>query len=449
MARHIRRFLNNCLLNGAFFVEILLLSLASHTVKVILSEVDSSRINEILLIIFLTELVLINILFSFSRKVSSVLKTLQYMLLIEIGSYYVIYTIALIVINSGINWDINTFGVFMLSWVLDLIVVLCSYKFTENNKIAVILLILSHMILILLFSLAIAIDIRNYYHCDFLYLIGSLSVLVLLSIFSYVFRRKINISRYFKKLIQSQAIDIFISFLFLIFLLLFLAACLLECNSFLKRIFNEWIPLLSLSISIGAIMALYLKNIKEMVIDPLMIYYFIFWAVVPIILFILFLQKDNIGDYTTFKGLLGIILAIDACVLLAFSKDMKVLLPKFENEDNLTEKSIAPYTIAKLKLILSNITVMVTFLNTIFSKREILTEWVDSISNIFYKISILMNKYIKNNNLETIFSSDLFKDPEFKVILFMFGLIGALLLLSEIFFRIEKWIFIRVSYRRL
>ena len=335
--QRVRRFFNKFLLNGAFITEIMILLLTRSNIKATLAKIDNTKINEELLGIFLIELIVINILFSFSQKISIILKKLQYLLLMGIISYYIVYTIGLIIISSEIRWNINTFGIFILSLVLDLVVILYSSKFTKYGEFTVALLILSHLGLVLLFSLAIAIDIRNWYHYNPLYLICSISILVLLLVCCYRF--KLNMTKYFKKIIHSQVIDIVISFLFVVFFVVFLAALVLEYRSSLRELFNEWVPLVSLAISIGIILLIYLKHIKEIVTDTFVIYYFEFWAIVPLILFVLYFQRNNIGNYTTFKGLLGIILAVDAFVLLAFSKDMKVLLTKFENENNLIKKN--------------------------------------------------------------------------------------------------------------
>lgn len=445
--QRVRRFFNKFLLNGAFITEIMILLLTRSNIKATLAKIDNTKINEELLGIFLIELIVINILFSFSQKISIILKKLQYLLLMGIISYYIVYTIGLIIISSEIRWNINTFGIFILSLVLDLVVILYSSKFTKYGEFTVALLILSHLGLVLLFSLAIAIDIRNWYHYNPLYLICSISILVLLLVCCYRF--KLNMTKYFKKIIHSQVIDIVISFLFVVFFVVFLAALVLEYRSSLRELFNEWVPLVSLAISIGIILLIYLKHIKEIVTDTFVIYYFEFWAIVPLILFVLYFQRNNIGNYTTFKGLLGIILAVDAFVLLAFSKDMKVLLTKFENENNLIKKTGAPYTIAKLKLVLSNITILVTLLNAVFSKKEVLMTCVSNISNFFYKVSIPMNNYFKNNSFEVVFSNKLFEDEKFKIILFMFGLVGVLLFLSWLLFKIEKCIFVNMLYRKL
>ena len=98
-----RRFFNKFLLNGAFIAEILLLLLTRSSIQAMLAKIDTSKFNEKLLIIFFIELIFIIIFLSFSEKVSIVLKRLQYLLLIEVISYYIVYTIALIVISSGIG----------------------------------------------------------------------------------------------------------------------------------------------------------------------------------------------------------------------------------------------------------------------------------------------------------------------------------------------------------
>ena len=60
-----------------------------------------------------------------------------------------------------------------------------------------------------------------------------------------------------------------------------------------------------------------------------------------------------------------------------------------------------------------------------------------------------MNNYFKNNSFEVVFSNKLFEDEKFKIILFMFGLVGVLLFLSWLLFKIEKCIFVNMLYSKL
>lgn len=438
---NVRSAINDLLvINGIFIIEVLFLRVFFFTNA-------TSKFEKNVIIIFALVFVLINSI-TFKKSIRLILKRIQYLLLTEIISYFFVYTVALIIISSGISWSIDRFGIFILSLILDLIVLMWAYHFTENNKISLMVLILSIISILLLFSLAISIDISNLLKCNILYLICSS---VTLGSFSVIFfKKKSNINNYLIKFVHYQVVDISISFFVIVVFLLFIAAAIVEISnkSALRNLFDNWAPILTISIAMGCVWGLYSKKIKKSM-DKLYRYYFIFWTVVPPILFIFYLNKLSFGNYTTFKALLGIIAVIDAMVLLAFGDSMKALVPKFKNKKVLIPRANAEYNIIEIKLVLSNITILSTFLTTIFPDETTVTNWINGVSNFCCKIGNLLKKYLGENNLETIFSKNMFDDSQFKMIIFMFIVVGLLLLLSWAFFKMEKWLFLKISFKQI
>ncbi len=429
-------------INGIFIVEInFLMYFFEVNAKNVISELGNSG-----LIISAIIWLVVNSLI-FSKIVRSFLKKIQYSLLIEVISYFIVYTIALIVINSEIGWNIDKFGIFILSLVLDLIVIIWAQYINKDNILSLIVLLLSILCILLISSLSVAIFIHDFGKCNILYLICSLVVfgLLFLSIF---LNKKFNINAYLIKGVHIQVIDIILSFVFIIFILLLAAATLkgVVNEKSIREQFDNWVPLLSISIAMGLVGLLYYKKLK-MHVSKLFKYYFLFWIIVPIILFVLYLQKSLWGNYTTFKALLGIIAAIDAMALLAFGDDMKALLPRFEKENNLISKPGSEYDIAELKLILGNITALTTFLTILIPDETTVKSWINNVAAICYKIGFFLNKYFGANNLDAIFSKDLLNDTQFKMIVFMFVIVGLLLLLSWVFFKMEKRLYIKISFK--
>ena len=117
-------------INGIFIVEInFLMYFFEVNAKNVISELGNSG-----LIISAIIWLVVNSLI-FSKIVRSFLKKIQYSLLIEVISYFIVYTIALIVINSEIGWNIDKFGIFILSLVLDLIVIIWAQYINRDCKI--------------------------------------------------------------------------------------------------------------------------------------------------------------------------------------------------------------------------------------------------------------------------------------------------------------------------
>ena len=443
----IRSFLKAfSVINGVFIIEIVfLMYFFGSNVKDIISKFGD---NGLIISVIIGAIILgiINILI-FKKKVRLFLKKMQYLLLIEIIAYFIVYTIALIVINSELKWNIDKLDTFILGLILSLMIMIWARHISKNNIIPLIVLLLSIIYILLISSLSVVTVIHDSIKYNILYLISSLIVFSLL--FSLVFlNKKININNYLIKGIHDQVIDIVLSFIFIVICLLLVAAIVVEFanNLYLAKLFDDWIPILSISVAMECDNLLYSKNIKIFM-NKVYRYYFIFWIIIPPILFIFYLQRKSFGNYTTFKALLGIIAAIDAMVLLAFGDDMKTLLPKFKKKKTLISKTDSEYNIAELKLILGNITALTTFLTIIFPDETTVESWINKVATICYKIGIFRSKYLGDSNLDTIFSKNLLNDTQFKMIVFMFVIVGLLLVLSWVFFKVEKWLYIKISFK--
>lgn len=438
---------NFSVISGVFVIEVIfLINFFLDDIKNIIFKLNNLG-TLTLGFVFIFESLIIFLILRKKVKLHLRFRIIQYLLLIEIISYFIVYTVNLIVINAGISWYIGKFGIFVLSLILDFIVAIWAQDVSKNNIISIMILLLSIICILLISSLSVTISIDGSTKYNILYLVSSLIVFIPLFLIIF-FCKEININNYLIKWVQNKVIDIFISFIFLIAFLLLITAILVEIvnDSDLYKLLSDWIPILSISIAMGWVGLLYTEKLK-ILISKVYRHYFLFWIVVPPILFILYLRRSSFGNYTTFKALLGIILAIDAVALLTFGEYMKVLLPKFEKERKLIPKYGSKYDIAELKLTLSNITIVTTFLNTIFPNETTVENCINNAANICYKIGNMINRYLGENNIDAIFSKQLLNDTQFKMIIFMFVVVGLLLLFSRFLFKIEKYLYIKISFR--
>lgn len=126
-------------LNGAFFIEIIILTYHFFKNEILKNPILNNLNN---LTIIFTFLIILNIVFSLSEKISKFIQFLQYILLILVIAYYIIYTIAIIIISSDINWKVDTCGVFVLSLIFILAITNYVLDIFDENILLKILIIL-------------------------------------------------------------------------------------------------------------------------------------------------------------------------------------------------------------------------------------------------------------------------------------------------------------------
>lgn len=429
-------------LNSAFFMEIIILTYHFFKNEILKNPILNNSNN---LTIIFTLLIILNIVFSLSEKISKFIQFLQYILLILVIAYYIIYTIAIIIISSGINWKVDTCGVFVLSLIFILAITNYVLDIFDENILLKILIILCGTYVLLLSSLSIAIGIRNNItHWNGSYLIFSLISFIILS----KCVMKLEIRNQIAMAVDTNLLDIVISFVFFALFIIFLASLALMYFPKLTTVLNYWTPILALSIALGFSLFMYYKQIKQLTNGILGILYILFWILVPIILFILYLQRNFLGNYSAFKILLGIILALDAMVILAFGNDMKELTSEFMEKRALIAKEGSERIISKIKILLGNLTILVTLCNTIFYDDCKIWSTISDISNMFYNFGLFLTSHIGENSIVSISSSKLFEDCEFKFVLFIVSMIGLLMLLSLIVYELERFLFIKLSFKR-
>ena len=157
----IRSFLKAfSVINGVFIIEIVfLMYFFGSNVKDIISKFGD---NGLIISVIIGAIILgiINILI-FKKKVRLFLKKMQYLLLIEIIAYFIVYTIALIVINSELKWNIDKLDTFILGLILSLMIMIWARHISKNNIILLIVLLLSIIYILLISSLSVYIVLQK------------------------------------------------------------------------------------------------------------------------------------------------------------------------------------------------------------------------------------------------------------------------------------------------
>lgn len=157
----IRSFLKAfSVINGVFIIEIVfLMYFFGSNVKDIISKFGD---NGLIISVIIGAIILgiINILI-FKKKVRLFLKKMQYLLLIEIIAYFIVYTIALIVINSELKWNIDKLDTFILGLILSLMIMIWARHISKNNIILLIVLLLSIIYILLISSLSVVTRLSN------------------------------------------------------------------------------------------------------------------------------------------------------------------------------------------------------------------------------------------------------------------------------------------------
>lgn len=257
---------NFSVISGVFVIEVIfLINFFLDDIKNIIFKLNNLG-TLTLGFVFIFESLIIFLILRKKVKLHLRFRIIQYLLLIEIISYFIVYTVNLIVINAGISWYIGKFGIFVLSLILDFIVAIWAQDVSKNNIISIMILLLSIICILLISSLSVTISIDGSTKYNILYLVSSLIVFIPLFLIIF-FCKEININNYLIKWVQNKVIDIFISFIFLIAFLLLITAILVEIvnDSDLYKLLSDWIPILSISIAMGWVGLLYTEKLKILI----------------------------------------------------------------------------------------------------------------------------------------------------------------------------------------
>ncbi|GAA2864329.1 hypothetical protein [Lactobacillus intestinalis] len=143
----------------------------------------------------------------------------------------------------------------------------------------------------------------------------------------------------------------------------------------INGIINNWVPIFIISGALTIIVFEYwsiLINVKAILI------YIFLWIIIPIIIFVFYVQNCITGGYNTFHFLFLILAALDSFALATFSNEMQTLVgKKIHDKDGF---------IAITKIVLANVTLLVAIATGIFEKNR-LKNFIFWICSYFYRIS--------------------------------------------------------------
>ena len=431
-------FLKKYSLNGATCVESFVL---------ICLLIPRSQMTDTFLYVCVGFILAISFLLSFFSY--DLIIKIYHLVTIELISYFIVYTLALMIINSEIYWEINNFGICMLSILLSFIILMITISITALEKyyIDVASMMLLGALLILLLGLSVAIDLYRVLNYKWIYLVTI--VIVVLSVISIIYwginSKLVNIKQKVIYYINNRLsiVGIISSFIFYAFCVLFIGGAIAEYIPAWYNVLINWIPILGISLPLAFVLILYyrnFKNVRSVNLDGLVFFcYIIFWIIVPIVLFIGYLQRKNIGNFSTFKTLLWIFGGTDAIVLLAFNNGMQKIVLENKNSPKLIHRYNSDIIIEKIKFLLGNATILVTFFGKYFSSDKIIEKYISSAS-IFLK---------KSNDIFHYQAQDLNLDSQFKYVIFIFAFIFILSLLSYLLLKLEECLYVKVSFRKI
>lgn len=293
-----------------------------------------------------------------------------------------------------------------------------------------------NLLVILIFCFCVAFDAHEIMPFNLTYLLGAMVALIVAIVIGYYIHKR---GKKLNELISITQINIIASLVFYGFVFLILA---LIGTLFLNSVFSlisDWVPLLIISLALIVVGITYRKEIKQMFKNEVwLIYYFLAWAIIHIFLFVFFLQRSFLGTFSTFQILLAIILCIDAIVVLAFNSDMENIFEVLSSNKNLVIASNSKVFTSNIKLILGNITAIVTLFKSIFDKEDAIDSFINFMSNVFKNF----------NDITHIIPTELDVDCNFKMIIFMFISIVVIFLMSWLSLEFEKKIYVLVHFTK-
>lgn len=416
----------NVPLNGAFLmglVCIIYLIIPLNIKRDILSKSVKSAI------IFLCALIIISIIISIFQNISEYLKLINYSIFIGMLCYisvHVIFSLLNLMSNMIINisiipinivFDIQLIILYLLSF-FELI-----SNSVKNIKKCISLIIIGFYIALILLPFAISIN-----------QFGGYLIIILYFVIISVYKKRVKI---FLKIIKESIANRLISFLFYSMLIILTGTITVFYFKNLQSLFDDWLPILAISISLLIVSINYYPKLKRIQgFETLLLCYFLVWTIIPLLFFVLYLQRYFWGYYSVFKILLGIILCLDAIAVLTFGSDMNNLMVKVQKKNSLIKKYGIKILVSKIKLLLGNITIFATLANAIFFNKSMSAKCIEKVSEFLYQVGEKSNYYFGAFNM----------DSKFKMIVFQFSVIVSIILLSVFAFELEKFLYKKIIF---
>lgn len=209
----------------------------------------------------------------------------------------------------------------------------------------------------------------------------------------------------------TDILDIFISCGFFIITLIYYSAFLIY--PFHNQKVNDWVPILIISVSFFLTLLGYKKKIEK-----IFSIYMILWIIIPVILFIIYIQIVELGGKEAFHSLFLFVTALDAFILVLISDDMQRKV-----HITIENKSI----VSLIKIFLANITLVVSLVTGIFGENN---NWKAFIKWLCNELFLIGRKIRKLSNINI--------SNEFKNMIFLVCILIIIILFSFLLIKLEK-----------
>lgn len=429
-------FWNNVSLNGMLLIELAIIISYLIPEKVLNNffKIDGNTFLIGSGIIFVGAVVVLSLFV----KISNWAICGTYIGITSMSIYWIVVFILGVLNKAGISLRIDK-GKFFVFIILCGIISICWVKritVSTELKIKEVGIIWFIFLIFLLFSIALSITLYNFFHVKLMYFSTFLFFWILWMIFRKIIRTEyVNFELFVRYLAKSKISDAIISFIFWNLAIIIISAI---CMLFFPKTTQElttWCPIISVITSIIITIKLYGNKI-QLFEKYIIIISCIISIVGYIVILIMILQREFLGTYTGLKIAWGIVLGIDAIVGLALRWE-KAFLKDLEVKYNLEKRFDSEIVVARIGLMLGNITTFLTFVNFIFYNNSVTKKVIRLFSPFLEKMAPIVLMYYYKGKI----------DEHLKIIIFNIIVLAVVLMLSILTIFVEKYICRVVFYK--
>lgn len=352
-----------------------------------------------------------------------------------ISIYWIAVFILGVLNKAGISLSIYKGKFFILCGIISICLVKRITVSTEL-KIKEVGIIWFILLIFLLFSIALSIHLYNFFHIKLMYLSTFIFFWILCIIFRKIIRTEhVNFKILVSYLAKSKISDAIISFVFWNLAIIIISAIYMLYFPKSTQTLTAWCPIVSIITSILIIIKLYGNKI-QLFEKYILIISCIISMVIYIAILIMILQREFLGTYTGLKIAWGIILGIDAIVGLAL-RWKKAFLKDLEIKYNLEKRLDSEIVVARIGLMLGNITTYLTFINFVFYNDGVTKKVIRIFSTFLEKMAPIVLMYHYKGKI----------DEHLKIIIFNVIVLVTVLVLSILSIFVEKYICRVIFYK--
>lgn len=368
-------------------------------------------------------------------KISNWALCVTYLGITCISIYWIVVFILGVLNRAGIPLSIDK-GILFIFIVLCGIISICWVAVSTERTIKEVGIICFVFLIFLLFSIALSIILYNFFHIKLMYLSTFIFFWILWIIFRKIIRTEhVNFEILVSYLAKSEISDAIISFVFWNLGIIIISAIYMLYFPKSTQVLTAWCPIVSITTSILIITKLYGNKIqlfeKYIIIISCLISMVIYIAIL-----IMILQREFLGTYTGLKIAWGIVLGIDAIVGLAL-RWKKAFLKDLEIKYNLEKRLDSEIVVARMGLMLGNITTYLTFINFVFYNDGVTKKVISIFSPFLEKMAPIVLIYYYKGKI----------DEHLKIIIFNIIVLATVLVLSILTIFVEKYICRVVFYK--